>query len=280
MGGDGAATDTHYVEVAKEYEAAFFYESGAYQDWLLAQLLERLELGSNAARDLRVVDVGGGTGNFTAALAAAAGLTRPVLCVDNSAPMLAVAAGRAGITPREQDAATFAASTDGDATGYHRVLLKEIVHHVAADQVAPMYAGLARQLAPGGLCVTVTRPQEVDYPLWPAARAVWRAAQPPAERLAAQVAAAGLDVAVHEAVYTATLPKARWFAMVRARFWSTFAAFDDKGLEDGVALLEQEHKDVDFVTFNDRLIIIVGRKPDNVSRREVCCRDPRVTDRA
>ena len=215
------------------------------------------------------MDVGGGTGNFTAALAAAAGLTRPVLCVDKFASMLAVAAGRAGIQTREQDAAAFAASTDAEATGYHRVLLKEIVHHVAADEVAPMYAGLARQLAPGGLCVTVTRPQEVDYPLWPAARAVWRAAQPPAERLAAAVAAAGLDVAVHEAVYTATLPKERWFAMVRSRFWSTFAAFDDAGIEDGVAQLRAAHEGLEHVTFNDRLIIIVGRKPD-VSRREQC----------
>ena len=215
------------------------------------------------------MDVGGGTGNFTAALAAAAGLSRPVLCVDKFVSMLAVAAGRAGIRTREQDAAAFAASTDAEATGYHRVLLKEIVHHLAADEVAPMYAGLARQLAPGGLCVTVTRPQEVDYPLWPAARAVWRAAQPPAECLVAAVAAAGLEVVVHEAVYTATLPKERWFAMVRSRFWSTFAAFDDAGIEDGVAQLRAAHEGLEHVTFNDRLIIIVGRKPD-VSRREQC----------
>jgi hypothetical protein len=89
------------------------------------------------------------------------------------------------------------------------------------------------------------------------------------ERLSAAVAAAGLDVAVHEAVYTATLPKERWFAMVRSRFWSTFAAFDDAGLEDGVAQLQAAHAELDDVTFNDRLIIIVGRKPD-VSRREQC----------
>jgi len=249
--------DAHYTDVATAYEGAFFYESGAYQDWLLALLLQKLELRS----ETRLVDLGGGTGNFTAALAEAAGLQRPVLCVDNSAPMLQVAAGRAGIRPREQDAASFAASTDPEATGYDRVLLKEIVHHVVDADVAPMYAGLARQLAPGGLCVTVTRPQEVDYPLWPAARDVWRAAQPPAARLAAQAAAAGLEVVVHEAVYSATLPKERWFAMVRARFWSTFAAFDDAGLEDGVAQLQAQHATSDVVTFNDRLIVIVARKP-------------------
>jgi trans-aconitate methyltransferase len=163
-----------------------------------------------------VVDLGGGTGNFTAALAAAAVLKQDILCVDNSADMLAVAAGRAGVTPREQDAVAFAASGDAAATGYDRVLLKELVHHIPEADAASMYAGLAAQLAPGGRCVTVTRPQEVDYPLWPAARAVWRAAQPPVERLAAQAAAGGaLRVRVAEAVYSATLPKERWFDMVR-----------------------------------------------------------------
>jgi SAM-dependent methyltransferase len=163
-----------------------------------------------------VVDLGGGTGNFTAALAAAAALTHPIVCVDNSAPMLAVAAGRAGVIPREQDAVAFAAATDAQASGYDRVLLKELVHHIPEADAGAMYAGLARQLAPGGLAVTVTRPREVDYPLWPAARQVWRDAQPPAERMCAQMAAAGLVVRTEEATYTATMPKGRWVDMVRS----------------------------------------------------------------
>ena len=209
--------------------------------------------------------------------------------------MLAVAAGRPGVVPREQDAVAFAAATDAQAFGYHRVLLKELVHHIPESDAAAMYAGLARQLAPGGLCVTVTRPQEVDYPLWGAARAVWRAAQPPAERLLAQMAAAGLEVRSEEAVYTATLPKERWFAMVRTqhvfstrlvcdaarltclrsaslsrrqvrtRFWSTFSAFDDAGLEAGIAELEAAYAHTDVVTFHDRLLILIGTKPPDSS---------------
>ena len=37
-----------------------------------------------------------------------------------------------------------------------------------------MFAGILRQLTPGGIVLTVTRPQEVDYPLFEAARQVGR----------------------------------------------------------------------------------------------------------
>lgn len=47
-----------------------------------------------------------------------------------------------------------------------------MVHHVAEEQLSALYAGLARQLTPGGVALTCTRPQEVDYPLFTAARKV------------------------------------------------------------------------------------------------------------
>jgi hypothetical protein len=49
---------------------------------------------------------------------------------------------------------------------------QEMVHHVPEEQLSVLYAGLARQLTPGGVVLTCTRPQEVDYPLFAAARQV------------------------------------------------------------------------------------------------------------
>jgi len=43
---------------------------------------------------------------------------------------------------------------------------------VPEEQLSVLYAGLARQLTPGGVVLTCTRPQEVDYPLFAAARQV------------------------------------------------------------------------------------------------------------
>ena len=237
--------------------SAFFYESGPYQEWLLAQVAQRMELHSSG---LRVADVGGGTGNFSALLAAHAGLLAPVLCVDNSPDMLAVAASRPGVTPVCLDALAFSAS---EGRVYDRALLKEIVHHLPESDVAPMYSGLAAQLTPGGVCCTVTRPQEVDYPLFGAAAEVWKAKQPAVEALAAAMVAAGFqDVRVESATYHATMPKHRWLAMVRARFWSTFSAFTDEELERGVGELEERYTSQEEVAFNDRLLFLLGRAPD------------------
>jgi len=247
----------HYQQVAASYESAFFYASGPYQDWLLHEVAQRLHLDHPR---LRVADVGGGTGNFSQELADHAQLATPVLCVDNSPDMLAAAVQRPGVQPVCADALTFATSA---GQCYDRALLKEVVHHLPAADVTPMYAGLAKQLTPGGVCCTVTRPQEVDYPLFEAARGVWRDKQPAVADLEAAMRAAGFcDVTVETATYRAVMPKQRWFAMVRDRFWSTFSNFSDDELAAGIAELEARFAGQEDVVFNDRLLFLIGRSPD------------------
>jgi 2-polyprenyl-3-methyl-5-hydroxy-6-metoxy-1,4-benzoquinol methylase len=247
--------ERHYKDVAKVYEGAFFYESGVYQEWTLKLLQEHLQLGDSPS-SLRLADVGGGTGNYTELLAVQ--LRDPVLCVDMSEQMLKVAAERKGVITKCQDAVTFALSSD--VITYDRILLKEVIHHIPATEMAAMYAGLRKQLASGGRIVTITRPQEVDYPLFTAAREVWRKNQHSAKQIANAIGASGLDVKCMEAVYIATMPKQNWFDMVRSRFWSTFSAFSDKELEEGIAELAAKYADVDTVQFDDRLIILIGTK--------------------
>lgn len=153
----------HYEAVSAAYEEAFFYASGPYQDWLLSTVLEHLRLEESPA--LRLADVGGGTGNFTAELCAAAQLVEPALCVDNSPEMLELAAARPRLAPLCLDAVAFA-RREPEAPLLDRVLLKEVVHHIPEADVPALYAGLAAQLAAKGVVLTVTRPQEVDYPLF------------------------------------------------------------------------------------------------------------------
>ncbi len=71
--------------MASYYNKAFFYSAGEYYTWLLSCVAEQLLL----SPDLRLVDIGSGSGSFSAALAEAASLKESVLCVDKSESMLA-----------------------------------------------------------------------------------------------------------------------------------------------------------------------------------------------
>lgn len=74
-----------------EYEAAFFYNDPSYLAWLVDGIAPLLEASSPPRTAPCLVDLGGGTGNFTQALAARLDPTtacRRALCVDNSADML------------------------------------------------------------------------------------------------------------------------------------------------------------------------------------------------
>lgn len=89
---------------------------------------------------------------------------------------------------------------------------------------------------------------------------VWRAHQPPAALFMEAMERAGLRARLHRATFAAEMPKERWFAMVRSRFWSTFSKFSDAELEAGIVELEASHAGVDCVTFREELLLLVGEK--------------------
>lgn len=94
-----------------------------------------------------------------------------------------------------------------------------------------MYAGLYQQLLPGGCALTITRPQDVDYPLFDRARQIWREHQPHHLVFTAAMEATGFSVEVQAHDYVAVMPKQRWLGMMRSRFWSTFSYCTDEELE-------------------------------------------------
>jgi len=253
---------THYAGVASgAYENAFFYSAPEFLQWYLQHCLAHLSLsGQPEEATLRVVDIGGGTGNFTQKVREAAKLQGDVLCVDNSQEMLNLAASREGVATLLDDAVNFSQRPE---QRYDRALLKELVHHIPQGDLLKMYEGIFSQLPPGGVALSVTRPHEVDFPLFAAAHDVWRRNQPPHAVFTEAMSAAGFEVSMEEHTYTATLPKERWLAMVRSRFWSTFSYFTDEEMEQGVSELEETYREASEVTFNDRLLFLVARKPQS-----------------
>jgi len=143
---------------------------------------------------------------------------------------------------------------------YNYILLKELVHHIPEENVVVMFSGIRRQLLDGGKSLTVTRPQEVDFPLFQRAREIWRENQPNLNLLVRAMEAAGLRVHVHEKRYPVKLSKHQWLTMVSNKFWSTFSLCSEEELRSGLIELEEQFKDAEDLEFVDKLLFIEAIK--------------------
>lgn len=224
----------------------------------------------------RIADVGGGTGNFTAALAKKLSLKEEegehILCVDPFEEMLRhayahqplvkpVLLGAVEFAQQQRQEGQKEGEGEGEGGWLDCVLLKEVVHHIPSSEWDALFGGLFRQLTVGGAVVIITRPQEVEYPLFPRAAEIWKEHQEPAEPYCAALRLAGFGVQEVMHSYRVQLPKTVWLSMVENKFWSTFSLCTEEELRDGLAFLRARHAEEETLTFHDNLVFIVATKP-------------------
>lgn len=247
----------HYTAVRAVYDSAPFYAPGPYEQWLIARCLERIALQPAHA----LADIGGGSGVFSAKLKAAAG-ARWLSVVEPSAEMLLGAEANALVDEVvTAGALEWAEATSSDGRRSDRVLLKEVVHHIAADERARVFSLLReRRLAAEGQVTIVTRPQrDIDYPLFAAAREVWAKNQPSEYTLTDELQRAGFGrVEVHRCSYACEIPLDEWCELVRGRFWSTFAACSEAELSAGCEEIRAGAPEDGVLRFEDRLLLITA----------------------
>jgi trans-aconitate methyltransferase len=226
---------------------------------LLAPIL-RSSGSEQGTRSRRVADVGGGTGNFTAALAQKLVLDEgeSILCVDPFEEMLSLAyVHQPAVQPLLLGAVEFAQTS----RSLDCILLKEVIHHIPEAQWGDLFGGFYEQLLPGGVVVIITRPQVVEYPLFPRAAEIWKEHQPPSEPFCNSLRDKGFSVQVDIKSYKVELPKSAWLGMIANKFWSTFSHCTEQELSDGLQYLRDKHATEEILTFNDNLVFIVASKP-------------------
>ena len=283
---------SHYeAHTAESYENAFFYEEGDYSKYLCDLVVSRLCLKEQATPPRTLLDIGGGTGNFTRSITkgspSSAGVTSIV--VD---PFLSESESSSSQNEDSGDIQFVKASaeefmTDPTTGGsdqwwrqdYHQILMKEVVHHFQASDRIPIFRGMREGLSDESLSnndnhndmqipsvLIITRPQsDIDYPLWDAARDVWAKNQSHADDVVQDLQAAGFrNVAYTVEAYPCAISLERWQAMVKARFWSTFANFTDSELDEACkTIAASETKRIDeegLIHFEDRLVFISAHK--------------------
>jgi hypothetical protein len=175
--------------------------------------------------------------------------------------MLQKASQHPNVEPVLMDAVSFSLSTQSTYSLHicHRVLLKEVIHHIPKNQRIEMFRGTAAHLPPGAIITIITRPQYPQYPLFKKAKEIWAANQPDWKDVVEEMKVAGLHgVKATLRMYEAILKKETWFEMVRNRFWSTFSHCTDEELKCGVEELEDKYVDEENVEFIDELVFLTA----------------------
>ncbi len=289
---DTAVTSHYEQHSAALYDDAFFYEPGAYQNYLRDKVKERMSIDSASINNGRnsnntpriLLDVGGGTGNFTNEILLGTGITGVVVdpflkgsSNNDSSSRQDSDTGRAKLCFVKAPGEVFMDSPTNDnmwwRTNYHQVLMKEVVHHFSAKDRPHIFKGVHTGLASNDdttasypSLLVITRPQyEIDYPLWDAARKVWAKGQPPVELFIQELQSDGFtNIQYTIEAYPCSIKISRWLEMVQNRFWSTFSGFSKQELIDGCNEIRNTEAyridDEGVIMFEDRLIFISAHR--------------------
>lgn len=298
----------HYTShSSSSYEASFFYSPSVFTKFVRDHVTHTFGLHTTTlakgavaehAEEFVLLDVGGGTGNFTQMLlkedpgdehGSGKVLNKRGIVLEPfleksdviDAPMLEFI--RMGAEVLKEDV--------GDSIElswrrrYNACLMKEVVHHFDAKDRVGIFRGICDDLkrnksasaynkmtvAPDLLIIT--RPQrDIDYPFysWEQVREVWAENQPAVEDIEDDLVRAGFGNVRHTMVpFECSCSINQWVGMVKGRLWSTFSHFSDDELEEACQLILREFlnakegrkdtaTDDDIVTFEERLLFVSG----------------------
>ncbi|WP_239313345.1 trans-aconitate 2-methyltransferase [Frankia sp. Cj3] len=259
----GPETAAHYERLAGSYDHNWSH-NGAFLGWMAHAIASSLAL---SAAD-RIADVGCGTGLFTRRIRDLVRPSSPVLCVDPSAAMLAQLPADPGLQPLRASAEELARGRPASAgpTTAHgsldAIIVKEAIHHVADVDRRWVIAGLADLLGVRGRLLVVMLPTRIEYPLFDAALERFESLQPAPDVIADHIRRAGLSASVTYHDFPLEIPKGRYLAMVRDRYMSLLATFDDVEIEAGLAEIDRRHTEK-ILSFPDRFAFVLGAREGN-----------------
>lgn len=237
----------HYRHLSHYYDELWTY-SPKFIAVMAKEICHRLQ----AKVSDRLVDLGGGTGIYSKAIAELLQPQHKILCVDPSREMLdRVNSER--VETRCQDAISF---TEERAT-YNKVFMKEAIHHIVEKD--RLFKNLYRQLPRGGIFLLLLLPPTIEYPLFSAALKIYEQNQPNYRDLVRQLESAGFKVLTDFFAYPLAIDRDRYLNMVKMRYMSLLSRFSNAEIARGIAEIETKYPE-DVLHFQDRFVSIVAIK--------------------
>jgi len=225
--------------------------SKAYNDFWARAIVENLTL----THTDRILDLGAGRGELSAAITELLEPVSGIVCVDQSTEMLARSNG---MIPVAADALEYLKHAPGGA--FSAIIMKQVIHHVPEAERPVLFRELFRVTSANGRVVILTMPETIEYPMISEAAERFRRNQIRHSTIFEGLTMAGFNFRRVPADFPVRIPWNDFADAIRERFISDLHPFSASEIESGLVQLHQTLKSPTELSFNDRLVMFIGMK--------------------
>lgn len=234
-----------FNSISEQYNDLWHF-STEYERWMDRNIIELLGLDSKSIFG----DLGGGTGSVTNRLREACRMD-VALCVDPALLMLKKEPINDHLIKLCQSAEDFAKEPEGELT---HILIKEAIHHF--ENRAQFWQNIKAN-QPQAKILVVTRPQRPGFVLFEACYERFALKQPDINTLIDEARQAGFNARWQACAWSVSMPKDRWYNMIRARFMSDLFAFTNEQIEQGIEEIDAKFSG-EIIEFQDTILFMVA----------------------
>ncbi len=238
--------EQHYAKVSSSYDCMFSDYSAANVSIINRHL--------RFTADDSILDIGGGTAEISHQLWKTHNLKTPVLCVDPSEAMLAIARSKEGVETVKSTAEQFF-KNNSDGRLFSKILFLGCYHHLSDPGI--VFAGVARVLSDNGVCLVLRVTS--DSP--PVCFANTHSGYIDFQQIAKLAESKGLRAKVLDD-YEACRPikKEACFQFLRKRMVSSMSEFTDAEIEMRIKELDQRHSGSQMIDMEYKFNLVVITK--------------------
>ena len=222
--------------------------SKSYIDYCVQVLSDSLSINPES----KLLDIGCGRANISAALAEFNDLILPIEAVD-------LAFTGAEKQPKNRvdfyccDAVEYLSGKPGDI--YNGIIVKQVFHLFPADKKQVLLSQIYRCLKKGGRALILQMPAVSRVPMFSRVRQIFDRERLMREEVVTLASHIGLKTEVTNFSFQVSMAKRDYFDLLRQRFMSVLREFSDSEIETGIAELDKIYPQ-DNLIFSDDLDVI------------------------